>query len=120
MESLSNSIFYVYILGVIFAVKICILRTPAILPFELLTLSTKKEESHVSCSGAPLRILGPLDSIFTRALLRSGGAGGGGGGGGGVVIYYRNRDCVPEPVFFSPSPKSDYTVSAIKFVQFCM
>ncbi len=29
-------------------------------------------------------------------------------------IYYRNRDCVPEPVFFSPSPKSDYTVSAIK------
>ncbi len=26
-----------------------ILRTPAILPFELLTLSTKKEESHVSC-----------------------------------------------------------------------
>ncbi len=41
-----------------------------------------------------------------------------GGGGGG--IYYRNRDCVPEPVFFSPSPKSDYTVSAIKIVQFCM
>ncbi len=33
------------------------------------------------------------------------------GGGGGV-----NRDCVPEPVFFSPSPKSDYTVSAIKIV----
>ncbi len=65
--------------------------------------------------GAPLRILGPLDSIFTRALLR-----GGGGGGGGGVIYYRNRDCVPEPVFFSPSPKSDYTVSAIKIVQFCM
>ncbi len=32
----------------------------------------------------------------------------------------RNRDCVPEPVFFSPSPKSDYTVSAIKIVQFCM
>ncbi len=30
-------------------------------------------------SGAPLRILGPLDSIFTRALLRSGG------GMGGVV-----------------------------------
>ncbi len=24
-------------------------------------------------TGAPLRILGPLDSIFTRALLRSGG-----------------------------------------------
>ncbi len=42
------------------------------------------------------------------------------GGGGGGVIYYRNRDCVPEPVFFSPSPKSDYTVSAIKIVQFCM
>ncbi len=39
---------------------------------------------------------------------------------GGGVIYYRNRDCVPEPVFFSPSPKSDYTVSAIKIVQFCM
>ncbi len=37
-------------------------------------------------AGAPLRILGPLDSIFTRALLRSGG-GGGGGGGGGVYIY---------------------------------
>ncbi len=68
-------------------------------------------------TGAPLRILGPLDSIFTRALLRGGGGGGGGGGG---VIYYRNRDCVPEPVFFSPSPKSDYTVSAIKIVQFCM
>ncbi len=32
----------------------------------------------------------------------------------------RNRSCVPEPVFFSPSPKSDYTVSAIKIVQFCM
>ncbi len=30
------------------------------------------------------------------------------------------RDCIPEPVFFSPSPKSDYTVSAIKIVQFCM
>ncbi len=45
---------------------------------------------------------------------------GGGGGGGGCVIYYRNRDCVPEPVFFSPSPKLDYTVSAIKIVQFCM
>ncbi len=43
-----------------------------------------------------------------------------GGGGGGGVIYYRNRDCVPEPVFFSPSPKLDYTVSAIKIVQFCM
>ncbi len=27
--------------------------------------------------GAPLRILGPLNSIFTRALLRSGGGGGG-------------------------------------------
>ncbi len=40
--------------------------------------------------------------------------------GGGGVIYYRNRDCVPEPVFFSPSLKSDYTVSAIKIVQFCM
>ncbi len=26
--------------------------------------------------GAPLRILGPLNSIFTRALLRSGGGGG--------------------------------------------
>ncbi len=38
----------------------------------------------------------------------------------GGVIHYRNRDCVPEPVFFSPSPKSDYTVSAIKIVQFCM
>ncbi len=37
-----------------------------------------------------------------------------------AVIYYRNRDCVPEPVFFSPSPKLDYTVSAIKIVQFCM
>ncbi len=35
-------------------------------------------------AGAPLRILGPLDSIFTRALLRSGG--GGGGGGGGIYI----------------------------------
>ncbi len=39
---------------------------------------------------------------------------------GGGVIYYRNRDCISEPVFFSPSPKSDYTVSAIKIVQFCM
>ncbi len=29
-----------------------------------------------SYAGAPLRILGPLDSIFTRALLRSGGGGG--------------------------------------------
>ncbi len=27
------------------------------------------------------------------------------GEGGGGVIYYRNRDCVPEPIFFSPSPK---------------
>ncbi len=26
----------------------------------------------------------------------------------------------PEPVFFPPSHKSDYTVSAIKIVQFCM
>ncbi len=42
--------------------------------------------------------------------------GGGGGGGGGVYII----EIVPEPVFFSPSPKSDYTVSAIKIVQFCM
>ncbi len=34
-------------------------------------------------AGVPLRILGPLDSIFTRALLRSRG------GGEGGVIYYR-------------------------------
>ncbi len=46
--------------------------------------------------------------------------------GGGFVMVEdtislgRNRDCVPEPVFFSPSPKSDYIVSAIKIVQFCM
>ncbi len=33
-------------------------------------------------AGAPLRILGPMDSIFTRALLRSGGWGVGGGDGG--------------------------------------
>ncbi len=26
----------------------------------------------------------------------------------------------PKPVFFPPSHKSDYTVSAIKIVQFCM
>ncbi len=66
-------------------------------------------------AGAPLRILGPMDSIFTRALLRS--------GGGDIprdIPLGRNRDCVPEPVFFSPSPKSDYTVSAIKIFQFCM
>ncbi len=51
-------------------------------------------------AGAPLRILGPLDSIFTRALLPS---------GGGVwlgmprdIPLGRNRDCVPEPVFFFP------------------
>ncbi len=48
----------------------------------------------------------------------------GGGGGNGCMVgdipLGRNRDCVPEPVFFSPSPKSDYTVSAIKIVQFCM
>ncbi len=52
-----------------------------------------------------------------------------GWGGGGVGVWLgirgisplrRNRYCVPEPVFFSPSPKSDYTVSAIKIVQFCM
>ncbi len=36
-------------------------------------------------------------------------------GGGGLPAGVR-----PEPVFFSPSPKSDYTVSAIKIVQFCM
>ncbi len=40
-----------------------------------------------------------------------------GGGGGGLYI---TEIAVPEPVFFSPSPKSDYTVSAIKIVQFCM
>ncbi len=40
--------------------------------------------------------------------------------GGGEIPLGRNRDCVPEPIFFSPSPKSDYTVSAIKIVQFCM
>ncbi len=57
-------------------------------------------------AGAPLRILGPLDS-----------RGGGGSMAGDTEGY---RDCVPEPVFFSPSPKSDYTVSAIKIVQFCM
>ncbi len=33
---------------------------------------------YIFNSGAPLRILGPLDSIFTRALLPSGGEGGGG------------------------------------------
>ncbi len=30
----------------------------------------------------------------------------------------RNRYCVPEPVCFPPSPKSDYTVSAIKIPLF--
>ncbi len=30
----------------------------------------------VTHAGAPLRILGPLDSIFTRALLRGGWGGG--------------------------------------------
>ncbi len=35
-------------------------------------------------------------------------------------LYIIEIAIVPEPVFFSPSPKSDYTVSAIKIVQFCM
>ncbi len=59
--------------------------------------------------------------------FRGGGRGAGGMGGEGVwlgiprdIPLGRNRDCVPEPVFFSPSPKSDYTVSAIKIIQFCM
>ncbi len=42
-------------------------------------------------------------------------------GGGNIprdIPLGRNRDCVPEPVFFSPSPKSDYTVSAIKIFSF--
>ncbi len=43
-----------------------------------------------------------------------------GQGRGRGRVAGRNRDCVSEPVFFSPSPKSDYTVSAIKIVQFCM
>ncbi len=43
--------------------------------------------------GAPLRILGPLDSIFTRALLPSGG--GRGGGGGGVLYGWGYRGISP-------------------------
>ncbi len=39
-------------------------------------------------------------------------------GGGGMAPSV--EIAIPEPVFFSPSPKSDYTVSAIKIVQFCM
>ncbi len=42
-----------------------------------------------------------------------------GGWGCWGVIYYRNRDCVPSQSFF-PSLKSDYTVSAIKIIEFCM
>ncbi len=38
----------------------------------------------------------------------------------GPPAFRGGGDCVPQPVFFSPSPKSDYTVSAIKIVQFCM
>ncbi len=68
-------------------------------------------------------------SLYDKTIIRPSclpGGGGGGGGGGGVVWLGmprdiplgRNRDCVP--VFFSPSPKSDYTVSAITIVQFCM
>ncbi len=83
----------------------------------------KKRELQMILSiqpGAPLRILGPLDSIFTRALLW--------GGGGGWGCWYPPPYSLtelparvrPEPVFFSPSPKSDYSVSAIKIVQFCM
>ncbi len=45
-------------------------------------------KSHLHSPGAPLRILGPLDNIFTRALLRS-------GGGGMWIPLGRNRDCVP-------------------------
>ncbi len=105
-------------------------------------------------AGAPLWILGPLDSIFTRALMRFGGRWGVWGcwftppyrSRSGRIPLGRNRDRVPgrarisnlglspahvrqfnritgrvKPVFFSPSPKSDYnTVSAIKVVQFCM
>ncbi len=29
-----------------------------------------------------------------------------------------NRDCVPEPVFFSPSPKSDYAFQLLKLFSF--
>ncbi len=67
----------------------------------------------VVCAGAPLRILGPLDSIFTRALLRS--------GGGGEVLYITEiAIAVPEPVFFPLLPNQIIQFSAIKIVQFCM
>ncbi len=39
-------------------------------------------------TGAPLRILGPLDSIFTRAPLRS-------GGGGWIAIAFRCQSFFP-------------------------
>ncbi len=62
---------------------------------------------HHLHTGALLRILGPLDSIFTR-------------GGGAAMAGDTKAIAFPSPSFFPPSPKSDYTVSAIKIVQFCM
>ncbi len=76
---------------------------------EYLTLNVEHTNTiyiiYSSHTGVPLRILGPLDSIFTRAH--------------GVWLGIPREVPLPEPVFFSPSPKSDYTVSAITFVQFC-
>ncbi len=76
-------------------------------------------QCHIICANA-LGRGAATDSGPPGQHIHSGPPAFRGGGCGGGVIYYRNRDCVPEPVFFSPSPKLDYTVSAIKIVQFCM
>ncbi len=53
---------------------------------DLQSIESKSAKACLLEPGAPLRILGPLDSIFTWALLRSRRGGGGGGGGGGGYI----------------------------------
>ncbi len=65
-------------------------------------------------AGAPLRILGPLDSIFTRALLR----GGGGGGGGGGLYIIEIAIAFPSQSFFPLLPNQIILFQLLKSFSF--
>ncbi len=75
----------------------------------LTTMYNLAPEEHF-WAGVQLRILGPLDSIFTLALLPSGIL--------RDIPLGRNRDCVPEPVFFPLLPNQIILFQLLKLFSF--